>query len=80
MKRTFLILAVALALSGCKSEAEKRAEFLRFCSTHGFGSDQCEVLYALRKDIADDQANTESNGVTTGILIGTGIGSGSGRK
>lgn len=76
MKRTILIIAAALALAGCETEADKRAQFVAFCSTHDFSVNQCQVLYALRRDIAGDVSSAESNGLATGLAIGVSSGGG----
>lgn len=77
--RYTIIIAGALALAGCKSEAEKKSEFITFCSSNEFSLKQCEVLYLIAKSSADARDNAEAANIGAGMAIGAAVSSGSRR-
>ncbi len=62
-KKTFVILALAMALAGCGDDRRKHvAAFNKDCAAHGFAPGQCAFLLKL-SDQADD-AKSSADGAS----------------
>ena len=63
-----LALALAIPLAGCgKSKAERQAAFLANCQPTGFTTAQCQFLFAMAEQAADDS--------NTALAVGIGVSS-----
>lgn len=49
-------LAACLLLCACETEEEAKAKWVAFCVKGDFSSNQCEVLYSIKK--SSDDANS----------------------
>ena len=68
--RTILILVPLLLLCGCKSEAEKRVEWIAMCEQGEFSTKQCAVLYSIVKASNDAKDSADYAGVMSSVGMG----------
>ena len=81
MRVTVVAVLCALALVGCSDPVKEAADWQAFCVSRDFSSRQCEVLWALRHDIAKDkEENAEASGVAVGAASGLAIGQSMGHR
>ena len=78
--RYALVLAAVLLLAGCKSEEQKKAEFIKFCSENEFSLKQCEVLYMIAKASSDASDNAAASSMASSLAIGIAAGSAGARR
>jgi hypothetical protein len=64
-----ILVAAALALSGC--EKERREKFMAVCAEAKFEASQCQFLYAMKKDAEDDSSSAAIMG---GMALGMSAG------
>ncbi len=77
MRKLKILILLPLLLAGCKTEEEKKSEWIAFCTQGDFTAKQCNVLYSMKKDASDDAAN---NAAMTGMAIGMSVGSTGARR
>lgn len=75
MKKLIWIIPLLL-LCSCKSEEEKKSEWIKFCLAGDFNAKQCEVLYSIKE--SGDDANTSAN--SAAAMSGVAIGMSAGRR
>lgn len=74
MIRLLAVAIVALALAGCQSEAERRAEFNVSCKDHQFTPKQCDMLYDIAKSSSDASSAAANSAAMSGVAMGLSAG------
>ena len=74
MIRLLVVLMVATLLTGCKSGAEKKAEWVKFCEQGEFSLKQCEVLYSMKKAGDDAEESAAASSMMSGMAVGLSAG------
>lgn len=65
-----LIILLPLLLCACKSEEEKRSEWITNCSQNEFTVKQCGVLYTIVKSSSDASDSAAAASVMSGAAMG----------
>lgn len=68
--KAIIAVSLALALCGCQSAAERKAEWLAFCVKGEFTSAQCDVLYSLKESSDDANESAGLASAMSGVAVG----------
>lgn len=66
----YAVVGLCLVLAACQSQAEKKAEFVQFCSESDFTAKQCEVLYLIAKSSSDASNSAATATALSGVALG----------
>jgi hypothetical protein len=69
-----LILLLPLILCACKSEEEKRSEWIAQCAQADFTVKQCGVLYSIAKSSSDASDAAAASSMMSGAAMGMSAG------
>lgn len=73
----FAMAVIALVVTGCESEAEQRAKWIKACAETEFSEKQCAILYGIQKSANDSNTSAAIAAGMSGAAMGMAAGSSS---
>lgn len=74
MSKYIILICTLTLLTACKTEEEKRAEWIKICSANDFTEKQCGVLYLIAKGVSDANDSADMAAINSSIAIGLAAG------